>query len=45
MSSLESALEADTRSLLQILRRAGRWDENRDAKLDALHTLLTEEHP
>lgn len=45
VSALEQALEADTQALLRILRRAGRWDENRDAKLDALHTLLTEEHP
>ena len=45
VSALEEALEADTEALLEILRRSGRWDENRDAKLDALHTLLGKKHP
>ena len=45
VSALEEALEADTEALLEILRRSGRWDENRDAKLDALHTLLSKKHP
>ena len=44
-SALEEALEDDTHELLEILSRAGRWDENRDAKLDALYTLLTKKHP
>ena len=45
LPSLERALEADTEALLHILRQSGQWDDTRDAKLHALHTLLTEEHP
>ena len=43
--ALENALKADTDALLDILRESGRWDETRDAKLDALHALLTKTHP
>ncbi len=43
--SLESELRADTNALLDILQTYGAWDPARDAKLDALHTLLTETFP
>ncbi|MXW09178.1 MAG: NgoFVII family restriction endonuclease [Gammaproteobacteria bacterium] len=43
--SLERELLEDTISLLDILKRSGRWDPTRDAKLEALHALLTEKHP
>ncbi len=43
--TLEDALISDTEALLSILRESGPWDATRDAKLDALHELLTEEHP
>ena len=43
--ALATALASDTEALLDILRKSGLWDENRDAKLDALHALLTETHP
>jgi len=43
--ALEKALVSDTTALLGILRKSGPWDETRDAKLDALHALLTETHP
>ena len=41
-SSLESELLSDSNALLGILQRYGAWDPAHDAKLDALHALLTE---
>ena len=43
--SLESELQADSHALLDLLQTYGAWDPHHDAKLDALHTLLTETFP
>ena len=43
--SLESELRSDTNALLGLLQAYGAWDPARDAKLDALHGLLTETFP
>ena len=40
--SLEKALLSDSGALLGLLRDYGAWDPARDAKLDALHGLLTQ---
>ncbi len=40
--SLESDLQADADALLGILRTQGAWRPEHDAKLNALHSLLTE---
>ena len=44
-SSLESALQSDSDALQSILRDYGAWDPNHDAKLGALHALLTKTFP
>ena len=41
-SSLESELLSDSNALLGILQTYGDWDPDKDAKLDALNSLLTE---
>src|SRR5579884_453374 len=38
-------LLSDARSLLTVLQTCGTWDANSDAKLNALATLLTQQHP
>ena len=43
--SLESELRSDANALLDLLQTYGAWDPAHDAKLDALHTLLTETFP
>ena len=43
--SLESELQSDSNALLDLLQIYGGWDPHHDAKLDALHTLLTETFP
>ena len=43
--SLESELLADSNALLGLLQTYGAWDPHNDAKLDALHALLTETFP
>ena len=43
--SLESELQVDSNALLGLLQTYGAWDPRHDAKLDALHTLLTEAFP
>ena len=43
--SLESELQADSNALLGLLQTYGAWDPHHDAKLDALHALLTETFP
>ena len=43
--SLESELRADSNALLGLLQTYGAWDPHHDAKLDALHALLTETFP
>ena len=40
--SLEGELQADSNALLDLLQTYGAWDPHHDAKLDSLHTLLTE---
>jgi len=42
---LQKDLLADAQALLGLVVTAGPWDPQRDAKLDALHHLLIEEHP
>ena len=44
-SSLQSELQSDSDALLDLLQTYGAWDPTKDAKLDALHTLLTETFP
>ena len=44
-SSLERELLSDSNALLDILQTYGDWDPARDAKLDALNSLLTETFP
>ena len=41
-SSLESELLSDSNALVDILQTYGDWDPAKDAKLDALNSLLTE---
>lgn len=43
--SLEVELQADADALLNLLQTYGAWNPAHDAKLDALHTLLTETFP
>ena len=43
--SLESELQSDSDALLDILQAYGDWDPAKDAKLDALDSLLTETFP
>src|SRR5262249_40066145 len=43
--SLGKDLATDTDGLLDVLKRSGRWEPERDAKLNALHSLLSEQHP
>jgi len=43
--ALAEDLRRDAKALMEVLDRAGTWDPQRDAKLDALVTLLTKEHP
>ena len=42
---LAKDLRKDAKALMNVLKLAGDWDANRDAKLQALLTLLTERHP
>ncbi len=43
--SLGKDLAADAARLLDVLKRCGDWRPETDAKLEALFTLLTKEHP
>jgi superfamily II DNA or RNA helicase len=45
VKSLATDLAADSASLLNVLNRCGDWDPQKDAKLDALYSLLTKKHP
>jgi superfamily II DNA or RNA helicase len=45
IKTLEKNLRADSEALLTLLQKCGEWDAAKDAKLDALHHLLTEKHP
>ncbi|MFA5043660.1 MAG: helicase-related protein [Kiritimatiellia bacterium] len=42
---LAEDLRKDAKALMKVLKRAGDWDANRDAKLQALLALLTDRHP
>ena len=44
IKSLAKDLGDDAASLLDVLKRCGDWDPDKDTKLDALHTLLTKTH-
>ncbi len=44
-NSLESELQSDSNALVDILQAYGDWDPAKDAKLDALNSLLTEAFP
>lgn len=43
--NLAKNLQADALALIPILSQAGVWDPQQDAKLDALHKLITKKHP
>ena len=43
--SLRKHLAADAQALIQILKKVGTWDPEKDAKLNALEKLLTQTHP
>jgi superfamily II DNA or RNA helicase len=45
VKSLAKYLADDAASLLSILTRCGNWNPDLDAKLEALHKLLTKTHP
>ena len=42
---LEEDLLTDSSTLLEILKTSGNWDVSKDAKLEALQRILTDEHP
>jgi hypothetical protein len=42
--ALGKDLQSDAKSLMKILKTAGAWDANRDAKLQSLLELLTKQH-
>lgn len=43
--ALAEDLRSDAQALMNILAKCGAWDPARDAKLDALYKLLTQQHP
>ena len=43
--SLRKELIDDAHALLEILQQYGKWDAEKDAKLNALEALLTQSHP
>jgi hypothetical protein len=43
--ALADDLKKDAKSLMDVLKRVGSWDDARDAKLSALVSLLTKQHP
>ena len=43
--ALADDLRTDTAALLKVLQSCGEWDAAKDAKLNALHQLLTKKHP
>lgn len=45
VKSLAKDLADDAASLLDVLKRCGDWDPAKDTKLEALHALLTRQHP
>ena len=45
VKALEHDLLNDSQALLRVLEKSGNWEADRDAKLQALATLLTKTHP
>ncbi len=45
VNQLATDLREDIQSLLKVLALCGEWDQKKDAKLDALWTLLSKKHP
>ncbi len=45
VKTLENDLRGDAEALLTLLQACGEWNAGKDAKLDALLTLLTRKHP
>ena len=45
VKGLEDDLQADAMALLRVLEHSGVWDPHHDAKLDALHELITVRYP
>ena len=45
VNPLGKHLAADAQSLIQILKKVGTWNPEKDAKLNALEKLLTQTHP
>ena len=43
--TLAEHLRSDTDALFKLLRECGPWDSSNDAKMGALHRLVTERHP
>jgi SNF2 family DNA or RNA helicase len=45
VKQLADDLRDDIKALLKVLKLCGEWDPNKDAKLDALWTLVSKKHP
>ncbi len=45
VKTLENDLRSDAEALLKLIQACGEWNAGKDAKLDALLTLLTKKHP
>jgi len=45
VKALETDLRKDAQALIPVLKTCGSWDASKDAKLDALETLLTKKYP
>lgn len=45
VSDLETHLREDSSTLLELLLFSGQWQPSADAKLNALHTLIAQQHP
>lgn len=45
VDSLKEELLGDATALMQVLRNAGDWNPERDAKLNQLHKLIAKQHP
>ncbi len=45
VSDLARDLRRDSRRLISVLDRCGEWDPDKDSKLEALHKLISEDHP
>lgn len=44
-NKLKKQLEQDNNHLLQVIQLCGRWNVAQDTKLQALHSLITQQHP